>query len=491
MNRAASVQPLAIVEPETLPIVEPPPTQEQSRGSLLRELILLAAPVLAEQVLHMFVGLNDTWLANHVVRLPATASAEAIAKARSEMAAAAAAVGTVSFVLWFIGLISGAVGTGATAIIARATGAKHRSLANSICGQAISAAANIGFVLFLIMFAFARPMAAMTGLHDRAQEFALLYFRMLSFAIPFLTVMFVANACLRGAGDTMTPAVTFVIVDIINMLFSFGLTYGIAGLPKWGFTGIAAGTVIAYVVGGVAQTLVLVRGRGGITLYLHRLAPHWHHLKRLIRIGLPAGISDSIQWLANFAMVVVINRMDTTNVSAAAHNNAIKIESLSYLGGFAVAIATATMVGQSLGMRDPRRATRSAYLGYLLGGGLMTFMGLLFITLGRFPSRFMSDDPAVIDLTTTCLFITGWCQCGFAAAIVFGGALRGAGDTFKVMLFNLSSVVFLRFGGVMLVTLVFHKGLKIVWIVLACELFIRGSLLYARFLQGGWKRIEV
>src|SRR5947199_9737239 len=97
--------------------------------SLLRELFLLSMPVLAEQVLHMFVGLNDTYLANHVER-----------GASTKNAAAAAAVGTVSYILWFVGLISGAVGSGATAIISRATGAKHRRLAHSICGQPMSAA---------------------------------------------------------------------------------------------------------------------------------------------------------------------------------------------------------------------------------------------------------------------------------------------------------------------------------------------------------------
>src|SRR5439155_21750517 len=121
MDRATSVQSI-VVEPETLPLEYATPKPAQR--SLLRQLVLLAAPVLAEQILHMFVGLNDTWLANHVVRLPAGASGEAIAAAHSEMSAAAAAVGTVSYILWFLGLMSGAVGTGATAIIARATGAK-------------------------------------------------------------------------------------------------------------------------------------------------------------------------------------------------------------------------------------------------------------------------------------------------------------------------------------------------------------------------------
>src|SRR5215831_2201643 len=126
---------------------------EERSPSLLRELFLLSMPVLAEQVLHMFVGLNDTYLANHVEH-----------GASPENAAAAAAVGTVSYILWFVGLISGAVGSGATAIIARATGAKHRRLANSICGQAMSAAIIVGLVLWATMCFFAGHLSGMTGL---------------------------------------------------------------------------------------------------------------------------------------------------------------------------------------------------------------------------------------------------------------------------------------------------------------------------------------
>src|ERR1700742_259961 len=105
-----------------------PTIDTDSSPSLLRELLMLAGPVFAEQVLHMLVGLNDTYLANHVVRLNPSMSVAAVDLARSQMAAAAAAVGTVSYILWFVGLITGAVGSGATAIIARATGAKHRRL---------------------------------------------------------------------------------------------------------------------------------------------------------------------------------------------------------------------------------------------------------------------------------------------------------------------------------------------------------------------------
>src|SRR5439155_10958905 len=131
-----------------------------------------------------------------------------------------------------------------------------------------------------------------------------------------------------------------------------------------------------------------------------------------------------------------------------AHNFAIRIESISYMTGFAVAVAAATMVGQSLGMRDPKRAERCAYLAYAVGGGFMTLCGILFIFLGKYPSGLLANLPEVRDLSAQCLFITGFIQCGFAAAIVFAGALRGAGDTLSVMIMTLISVLVLRLGGV-------------------------------------------
>jgi Na+-driven multidrug efflux pump len=283
------------------------------------------------------------------------------------------------------------------------------------------------------------------------------------------------------------------------MAFTFLLTRGFhANLGPWhiaihalGFDGIASGTVIAYLTGGVIQFAVLLSGRGGARLYLHRLRPHWITIKRIARIGLPAAVCDSLEWVANLAVIGVINGMDPTNASSAAHITVIRLESFSYLSGIAFGAAAATMVGISLGMRNPARAVRSALAAYIIGGGAMTLCGIVFITLGRYPAMWLAPaDPNIVALTTRCLMITGFIQCGFAANLVFGGALRGAGDTLTVMLLNLASVITLRFTGVLYVGY-HHLGLAAVWVCLSSELFIRGSLVTIRFVQGGWKRVIV
>ena len=310
---------------------------------------------------------------------------------------------------------------------------------------------------------------------------------MLSVTLPFTMLMFIAGSCLRGGGDTVTPAVVMVVVDVVNVLCSFALCRGWFGLPAMGFYGIALGTIVAYVVGGVLGVMALRRGRGVVRLYAHRLRPHWQTIQRLVKINLPALTGDTLSWVANIGVIAVVNQADRTNQSAAAHMNTIRLESFSFLSGMAFATAAATLVGTALGARDPARARRSADLAYLAGGGVMTLCGLLFVTVGHYPAVWLSPpDDRVIALTTQCLRVTGVIQCSFAANLIFGGALRGAGDTFAVMKLNLASVLLLRLPGVLIAGLYFHAALPVIWCVMAGELFVRGALVYGRFRSDRW-----
>ena len=94
----------AIAIAETRNLIQP----REANSVLVKQLFALAGPVWIEQILHMLVGLNDTYLANH---LP------------SHAADAGAAVGTITYFLWFIGLLVASIGAGSTALIARAKGA--------------------------------------------------------------------------------------------------------------------------------------------------------------------------------------------------------------------------------------------------------------------------------------------------------------------------------------------------------------------------------
>jgi Na+-driven multidrug efflux pump len=101
-------------------------------------------------------------------------------------------------------------------------------------------------------------------------------------------------------------------------------------------------------------------------------------------------------------------------------------------------------------------------------------------------------QPEIAALAARCLFVTGFIQSGFAASMIFSGALRGAGDTLAVMGINLFSTIALRLAGVLFVVFVLGwRSLVAVWVVLASELFCRGVMAWVRFEHGGWKHLEV
>ncbi len=175
--------------------------------------------------------------------------------------------------------------------------------------------------------------------------------------------------------------------------------------------------------GGVLEFLVVWFGTSGARLYIHRMWPHWHTIKRLLRIGVPAGIEGILAWFANFGVIAVINRMDATNASSAAHMNTIRLESISFLVRHRVRHRCRDDGGNQSGRKDPARAARCAFLAYAAGGGVMIVCGILMITLGHYPAEWLS--PAMIrtssQLTTRCL-TNHW---------IYPGGIRGKSDLWR------------------------------------------------------------
>ena len=460
-------------------------------GPLLRQLTVLSLPLIAENLLHIGVGLTDTYLANNVVRLGGLTGDE-LAAGRAFNASAAAAVGSTTYVLWFLGLMTGAVGTGSTALIARSTGARDRRTARSAVGQSVLLAFAAGAVLGALLFALAGPVSHAFGLSNpKAVELVETYLRILSIGVPLATITFIGNACLRGSGDTLTPAAAMIVIDVVNIGLSFGLCYGLGPLPQMGFAGIAIGTAVAYGGGAFVVLAALLSGksRSGLRLYAHRLRPAPATIRRILRVGLPSGAEGLIFWGANFVVLFLVNTLGV--VPAAAHNVVIRVEAFSYMTGYAISTAVATMVGQSLGMGNPIRARRSGTIAMAAGGGIMTGVGLLFVVAPRAFCGLLSDDPAVVGAASAALRVAGFAQLGFAAMMIFGGALRGAGDTAAVMTRNLGSAILVRMAGALLVINVLGFGLTAVWAVLCVDLFVRGALLAGRFYSGRWESAKV
>ncbi|HYE62483.1 MAG TPA: MATE family efflux transporter [Phycisphaerales bacterium] len=479
--------------------------------SMTGAIFVLTWPILADSLLNAFVGLTDTILAAAI----------------DDGGAATDAVGGAVTILWFVQLVVQAIGVGATALIARAVGGHRLGIANAALAQTILLAAGAGLVVGLAMAAIAVPAASIMNLSPDAAAGFIDYLRINAIGVPFGSVLFAGIACARGAGDSFRPLVVMLLVNFVNCLVSWLLS-GVElksaavvngeAVTRWvlhnlsplhlGVSGIAWGTCISYILGCVMMTALLARGFSGIRLRRARLRPHWHTLRRLVRVGIPNFLETLGMWAGNMLIILMVGRMAADEGHAGflgSHLLAVRIEAFSYLPGFAFASAAATLVGQYLGAGSTELARRAVNVCCVCASVFMGLMGLLFIAWPTSIVGLMTAQDIHLELTPPLLWITGIVQVPFAISIVYRTALRGAGDVRAAMWLTWITTYALRlpmaylfsgvsiglFGRVIANPSPWELGLFGVWIGLCAEIVIRAVLFLIRWRQGRWAHVRV
>ncbi len=279
-----------------------------------------------------------------------------------------------------------------------------------------------------------------------------------------------------------------------------------------GVRGIAFGTLSAYTVGCIVMVAMLMRGiggrgGGGIRLRAARLKPHWHTLRRLIRVGVPNFFETLGMWAGSLLVVIMVGRMGAATPGLlGSHLVAVRIEAFSYLPGFAFATAAATLVGQYLGAGSPKLASKAVRICSIAAATFMGLMGILFIVKPAAIVGLMTSQEVHLTFTPPVLRTTGCIQIPFALSLVFRSALRGAGDVKAAMVLTWFCTYLLRLpmayafcgvsiplwgGRVLENPFPWHWGLTGVWVGLCLEIVIRAALFWGRFAQGHWSRQRV
>ncbi|MCG3181528.1 MAG: putative FMN/FAD exporter YeeO [Phycisphaerae bacterium] len=448
---------------------------------LCKIVIILAVPVFGQQVLMLMLNLSDFILAG---------------RKTPNVEVAIAAVGIGGQVLWLINVAFMMIGAGATAVISRSIGQTDRPTADRTAHQALLLSVLIAVVATAAGFVFAPQMLHGLGLNDEALSAGVVYVRIILPGLPIGVLMFMGSACLRGAGDTRTPLLVIAVANVVNIALSWILCVGLIG-PALGLTGIAIGTLVAYLLGGAFMLALLRIGRGGLHVRVRPLRLDPGLIGRVLRIGVFSGLEGLLMAGASTAVVVFITALDPAGqppVNYPAYVAALRLESISFLPGFAFAMAGGAVVGQSLGAGRPDRAVRCGWWSYALGGGVMTVAGLLFVL---FPTQLVhlcvskSADPVMISRAATMVRICGFEQPFLAAILIFGGLLRGAGDTRFPATITVAGVGGLRVPGIWLATRRLGFGVIGAWCVMCGDLVVRGSLMVWRFVHGGWKKTRV
>jgi MATE family multidrug resistance protein len=430
----------------------------------------LAIPSAGETMLHMLVMLVITYLVGHLGP------------------ASLAAVGLSWQISLTVMILFTAVGTGATALIARMVGAQDWVGANRVVRQAFLVAFGAGLAATLLFVCFAEPLLVLMGAEGDVLTQGVDFLRAVSSVFIVSAIMFIGHACMRGAGDMRTPLLITIVVNLLNVGVAWVLVNGVGPFPALGVFGAGVGSSIGRAAGGLLVFVILLRGRAGLRLQWGE-GFDWSLIRRMARIGLPAAVDQVAHRLGMLVFVRTIAALGT--VSFAAHQIALNAESTSFMPGWGFAIAATTLVGQGLGARDARRSERDAMLAFYIALAFMSVMGVAFIIFAPQIIEIFTEDADVIAAGSTPLRVIGLVQPLLAAMMVFSGALRGAGDTITPMLVNAGSVWLIRVPGCLLVTLWLGWGLTGVWAVMGLDLAVRGTVMFVQFRRGRWKKLIV
>jgi MATE family multidrug resistance protein len=441
-------------------------------SSLTRTVVRLAWPVVIQQFSFATLQLVDTFLVGHLGE------------------DALAGVGLASIMYWFP--LSGmfAISIGATAVVARNVGAGNRQQAELTMRAAQLMALAWGVLLGVLFFVLADPLLRVMGAETAARGEGIDYMRSAAIGLPFFSVLFASNACLQGAGDTRTPMVIMVVVNVINGILSWILINGPGPFPAYGVLGSGLGYSGAVIIGMFMVLALLARPTSAVPLGDAPLtAMDRGETRRILAVGIPSGL-EQLQFQMSFLLYTrIIASLGTT--ALAAHQVALRIEGLTFLPGFAMGMAATTLVGQGLGASRPDLAEKAAVSAGRIAFVFMSAIGVVLMVLGGPITRLFIRDDDVVDIGRKLLLIFGVALPGLSMSLSLGGALRGAGDTRAVLGIMSVGVWGVRLAPAYLLAVVAGLGVPGAWIAAVTDINTRALLMFLRFRQGKWKRIKV
>jgi MATE family multidrug resistance protein len=438
------------------------PEQGQQWKRELAALVQLAIPVVLSELGWMAQGVVDTIMVGRL----------------GPAAIGAVAVGNAVFYtpsLFGIGLL-----LSLDTMVAQAYGRKdyddcHRWLAQGIyLATAITpflmilvACASFGYGHFGITAEVATPASA--------------YLRLLNWSLLPLLIYGATRRYLQGVGQVRVITVTYVLANLLNWGGNWALIYGHLGFPAMGVRGSALSTVIARIGMAISLTLFAWRyeRRRGHPLFKHWAGPQWTRIRQLIRLGLPAAgqiILEVGAWNA-----ATLSAGWLSPVALATHQIAINYASITYMVPLGISAAAAVSVGHAVGAGDKARARRAGWLALALGSSFMLLAGIVFLIAPRPLIQLFTQDPRVLAVGPSLLWIAAAFQIFDGVQTVCTGALRGLGETRAPMIANFVGYWILGLPLGLILCFVLKWGVYGMWIGLTLALIVISSILLHRW----------
>lgn len=436
-------------------------TRLDNRQKGLRQLFF---PIFIEVLFFMLVGSVDTLMLSTI----GDDKVGAVGAANTYLS-----VFTISFSV---------ISTGVMAVMTQYIGAGKNGVARQARNIGVIFNGVIGGILSLALLFFSEPILRVLGTADKLLEHAIIYMCIVGGTSIFTALTPVVTSYLRAFGYAKEPLVVNVTANILNVLLNSIFLF----ICNWGVAGVALATAISRAVGLLFGIIMCIRKikipKDAETISNATVC------KNILQVGVPSALESALYNVAMAIVMKFLNEMSEDGIYVTAKSYASQITMFSYCAGVALSNANAIIVGWRIGEKrydECQRATfKAAKLGVITA---VAVSGVLALT-GKYIMRIFTDDPKIIELVVMILVVDIVLEIGRICNIVFGNALKTAGDaTYTVVI----AVIFMYLFAV-LGTFIFGISLKwyVVgsWIGLAMDECMRAILMGIRWKSRKWEK---
>ena len=435
-----------------------------------REILELAVPAILSQISLTAVEVVDTIFIGQLGPIPLAAS------------------GLIMLIVWNIRMMAEGFGIGLTTCVARMVGAGDLRNASLYFRAAIIGFSVLGLLL-VPMLRFThnglfRVMQMPKELFPASRD----YFSLFVLFIPFVYLLVALQFGFRAAGNTLTPMIVGVGMNVVNLVLDWILIFGRFGFPEMGIRGAALASGISFVCGAGALLVLSLKkpwgpfGKGPFFSF--------SHLGKVLRFGLPA-TAERMTMSISQIVVMALSVNPLGSYSIAGFQIVIRLASLSFMPGFGFSIAASTLTGQNLGAEKPERAERLVWKSVLYAAGIFAAVAVLYFTIPETLIRLFTESKDIISIARRPLRLYAAMAIFLAPTLVVSGGLRGAGETRFPMIIMFLSRFFIRLPLCWSLSIRAGLGLFGVWIGMCSDFLIRSIVLTLKFRQGKWKQIKV
>lgn len=388
---------------------------DMCNGPLLGKILLFAVPLMLSGILQLLFNAAD------IVVVGRFAGSQALA-----------AVGSTSSLINLLINVFVGLSVGANVLVARYYGARKDKDVSETVHTAITTSILSGLFLVILGLAAARPLLELMGTPDDVLDQSVLYMRIYFVGMPVLMLYNFGSAILRAVGDTRRPLYFLFAAGVVNVCLNLVFVVGFG----MGVDGVGWATVISEHISAILVVRSLMKAPGSLRLDLRKLKIHKKKLKRIVKVGLPAGMQGAIFSISNVLIQSSVNSFGS--IAMAGNTASSNVEGFVYTAMNAVYQTNLSFTSQNLGGGKYARINRTLYicLGVVTGVGIALGTGA--VLGGRSLLHIYSSDPEVIryGMLRMTIICSTYFLCGIMDCMV--GSLRGMGYSVVPMFVSLA-----------------------------------------------------